>query len=84
MIVKIYSVRDKVAETFDQPIFGLNDGMMLRWFEDMVNGKNDQWSKHAEDYSLWCIGEFNNITGEIFPSKDPRAIGQAFEYRKAA
>lgn len=67
MILKMFSVYDTKAQFFGNPFFDQMSASAIRSFGDAVN-KNDptnNWYLHPEDYQLFCIGEFNNLTGEV-------------------
>lgn len=71
MIVKIYAVFDAKAACFGQPIFGQNEGTVVRDFSDAVldgSNKNNMWHRHPEDYSLFHIGDFDSLSGELLPT----------------
>lgn len=83
MIVKIYAVFDAKAAFFGQPFFGQNDGSAIRDFSDAVNdgsNPNNMWHKHPEDFSLFYLGDFDNLSGEITPIL-PRSLVTAAALR---
>ena len=63
--MKIYAIKDtKIG--YMNPFYLQNDGVAMREF---TNARNEQ-SKNAvntnpEDKELWCLGEFDDQTGEI-------------------
>lgn len=70
MKLKIFSVFDSKAAFFGNPFYEQHDASAIRAFSDAVAEKsnpNNMWAKHPEDFSLTCIGEFDNETGEIKP-----------------
>lgn len=64
---KVYAVQDAKAGMFNQPIFLLSDGEALRSFMDACQPGNDQsmLSRHPEDFNLFYIGEYDELTGEL-------------------
>jgi len=84
--MKIYTIRDQVAGFFIQPYTAPNDGVAKRMF---IAGLSDSFP-HRADYSLHCIGEFDDDTGQLTASEphlvlaglsvdsslDPRSIQQ--------
>ena len=60
----ICSVYDCKAEAWLTPMFLQARGQAVRIFSDAVNGDGDL-AKHPEDYTLFCIGEFDELKGSI-------------------
>lgn len=69
MTLNCYTVFDSVAGAYLQPMWFLNDGMALRSFTDMCMDEEHNFNRHAEDFSLFHIGEFNQVQGEFIPCK---------------
>lgn len=65
MITKIYSVFDAKAEAYLPPIFQRTHGEAIRSFESAVTQPDHQFHNHAEDYTLFHVGEFDDSTGAI-------------------
>ncbi len=71
MIFHIFAVHDSKAKAFLPPFLLPEVGMALRTFGDCVNdkrtpdGKRHQFAEHPEDYTLFKIGEFDNIAGMV-------------------
>lgn len=59
-VLQIFAVRDRQLDAFMQPWCGQSIGQAIRMFTDEVNNKEGQMHKHAADYDLYHIGEFNN------------------------
>ena len=78
--MKVYSVYDGKAQAFNQPFFMRTDGEVLRSFSEVVNEKGHQFNKHAGDYTLFQIGEFDEQSGMISPLNTPRSLGLALEF----
>lgn len=71
---KIYSIFDEKAEIFSTPFFQQNDAMAIRSFQDLANDPNSTVHKHPEDYKLYEIGHFEDLSGLIVPIDPPRFI----------
>jgi len=67
--MKIYSVRDKRANEYGQPMAMPTDAHAVRSFQQEVNrtDSNNMLNQYPEDFSLWHIGTFSPETGEIQP-----------------
>ena len=65
MKTKVYSIYDRTAQVFNTPFFQHNDGMAIRAFQDNVNSQDSVINKHPEQFSLHCLGEYDDQTGTI-------------------
>lgn len=78
MRLKVFSVRDSKAEAFMRPFFAPTRGMAMRSFSDAINGSDgDPLSKHPEDYCLFELGEFDEVSGELVKLDQPLSLGLA-------
>lgn len=67
-MLKIFAIYDKKSQAYATPNFFHHTGQCLRAFEDVVNDKNpNAMSAHPADYSIWQIGEFDDVTGVLTP-----------------
>jgi hypothetical protein len=81
MLLKIYSIFDSAASAYTQPFFMHNDALALRAFEDNVNAENNNIASHPDQFTLFCIGEYDDTSGAI-TSDVPRSLGNGQEYKK--
>lgn len=80
--MKIYAVHDLKAEAYLQPFFAGTDGLAIRMFQAAANDQEHQFWKYAEDYSLYCIGVWDESAGVVHAAaKTP--LGCAIQYREA-
>lgn len=76
MVLKMYSIFDSKLAAFSVPFYEHKDAVAIRKFTDAVNdgsNPNNQWFNHPEDFQLFFLGEFDDNTGELIPSK-PQAM----------
>lgn len=78
MIQKIFSIFDEKAEAFMQPFYCETSGVAIRHITDCLSNPDHQFSKHPSDYTLFNLGEFNNLDGSINHNK--KAIGNLVEF----
>lgn len=74
MIQKVCCVMDSALDAFMRPFFMPTTNMAVRTFVDEVNRAaedNPMW-KHPDDYTLHCLGEFDDQTGNF--SRDGAAV----------
>ena len=62
---KLYSIKDtKVG--FMNPFVSNNDGVAIRTFTNGANEpEKNAINTNPEDKELWCLGEFDDQTGEL-------------------
>lgn len=63
----IISVKDTVAEIFNDPRVEINAASAIRAFTNSIES-----SKSKDDFSLYIIGEFDTNNGEVYPSEPTR------------
>jgi len=75
----IYAVKDLAVQAFGQPFFVRAKGEALRSFQDEVNGRGNAQSAiaaHPEDYELYELGDYDDVSGILFP-KGPNLVARA-------
>lgn len=78
-IKQIFCIRDAKAEAFHQPFFSQTKGAAIRAISDYANEQNSPLNKHPEDYMLFHIGAFHEISGEIRGLDQPEPIISVLE-----
>ena len=65
--MKVYSIKDTKG-AFGAPFLAQNDQLAARNVKTSINGqKGIPESLYPEDFELWLIGEFDEVTGIIQP-----------------
>lgn len=82
MIKKIYTVYDAKAEFYATPFFARNNGEALRMFQEAANDKTITIGQYPEDYALFCIGEWDELSGVINLPTEFQSLGRAIDYVK--
>lgn len=80
MKLVVFSVYDSKAEAFLQPFFSQSRGTGLRSFSDAAQDENHGFSRHAADYTLFELGEFDQISGRMDQWDAPINLGTALQY----
>lgn len=60
-----FSVYDTAAEAYLTPFFLPQPAMAERVFRQMVNDPTHQFSQAPSDYTLFCVGEWDDQEGLI-------------------
>lgn len=72
------AVYDEALAAFMRPFFMQTIAQAVRSFHDEVKRPdgNDPMHKHPEDYKLYCLGEWDEETGEFKNQKQLIASGR--------
>lgn len=79
MKLLMFVVRDRAAEAFLQPMFFPNVATCLRAFRDAVNEEGHVFKKNVQDYSLYKIGEFDDVRGLVECGPEPEFVVSGIE-----
>ena len=80
MKINLYVIHDAVAAIYNKPFYLVNDQVALRSAGALAMDENSEISKHPEDYTMWCIGEYEDTTAEI-ETFEPRLIARFHELK---
>lgn len=75
--MKIFTIYDSKAEAFISPFYERSTGLAIRAFEDACNTPEHQFNKYPEDYTLFELGEFNELTAGFELKDSPQSLGLA-------
>ena len=79
VLMKICSVYDAKVGAYAQPMFCQSAGQALRTFQDIANDKEHPIGQHPEDYTLFELGTWDEVSGVITPHPARKALGQGHE-----
>ena len=82
MILRAYAVYDSKVEAYFPPFYSSTNASALREFSDKANTTNHPWCKHPEDFTLFCIGSYDDQLGTLTPMTPHVTLGKAIEYVK--
>ena len=80
-MVKVFTVYDSKAEAYLPPFYARSTGDAIRRFSDTANDVSHDFNKHAADFTLFEIGEFDELQGvfNLLPANISR--GCALDYK---
>lgn len=78
----IYTVYDSKALAFMQPFYSERHEVAQRHFAAAANDINTDIGRYSTDYTLFCIGEFDDQSGIITPLEQFQNLGLAASYLK--
>lgn len=81
MKLKMFSIYDSKVAAFNAPVFLRSTGEALRSFSDAVNKQGDLKS-HAEDYTFFELGLWDDQNARFELYDTPRSLGLALEFLK--
>lgn len=78
MIYQVFAVKDSKAAAFALPFFLPRMELAIRSFKDAVSDPKHEMHRHPEDYSLWCLGEYDDEKGAMLPV-EPLQVARAVD-----
>ncbi len=75
-----FSVHDSKVEAFVKPFFDVTRGSAIRAFSDAVNEEDSAFHRHAEDYTLFHVGSFDQELGVFEVFSAPVSLGNALTF----
>ena len=64
-VMRIFAIYDSKAEAYLQPFFSPTKATAIRSFTQAANDEKTDFYRFAEDYTLFEIGEWDPVGGEI-------------------
>ena len=75
MTLRLYTLHDSKANRFTHPMTMMNDGDAIRGFTTVLNTPNTSYNLYPDDFTLFAIGEFDELTGKITPFQIYDSLG---------
>lgn len=80
--LKMFVVRDSKADTYLLPFTARTHGEAERSFQKASLDPQSEISKFPEDYDLYYLGEYDELSGKISPESAPVHMIKAIELQK--
>lgn len=80
MKLNVYSIFDVKAQCYSNPFFMPHNGQALRAFSDLVCDEKSSINKHPEDYILYRLAEYDDVSGVFVGLKGPEFIANAVDF----
>lgn len=84
MIKKIYSIYDNAVGAYLPPFYMTANGEAIRGFTDVCNDETTQFNKNPQDFTLFELGEFDDLSCTFNLLDTPNSLGKANEFKIAA
>lgn len=81
MELKMFSVYDSKTEAYAAPFFFNSRGQAIRQFGDLANDPNSSLCKHAEDFTLFELGSFDDSNAMVLVTTHVN-LGKAIEFKQ--
>ena len=69
MLLYAYSLYDSKALTYSPPFYATAHGQAVRLVMDLASDSNTSVGRHPSDYTLYCVGQFNDALGVMLPAE---------------
>ena len=79
MLHKVFTVFDSKIGSYCAPFFLKARGEAIRSFVDTAQGKDSLISSHPEDFTLFELGEFDDLNATFVLHPTPISLGVAVE-----
>lgn len=78
-VLKLFTVRDNKAGTYGQPFALANRNVALRTLSGWVRNPESFISQYPDDFELFEVGDFDQMSGKLIPLPVPDYVGRASE-----
>jgi len=68
MLLNAYTLYDNKALTYSPPFYCSAHGQAVRLVMELAQDNNTTVGRHPSDFTLFCIGQFNDATGGLLPA----------------
>lgn len=65
MLLEIFSIKDKIINTYKTPFYAINRNEAIRLVRNAASDTNSLLHKNPEDFELYAVGIFDDETGKI-------------------
>lgn len=74
MLLNAYTLYDCKALTYSPPFYATAHGQAVRLTMDLANDLQTTVGRHPADFSLFCVGQWNDATGGLLPADNREHI----------
>lgn len=80
MKIQIFTVYDEKAKAYLPPFFMNQEGQARRTFGDCINSDKHNFGQHPSDYTLFCLGTFEDDDATHQLKSAPQSLGNGVEF----
>ena len=81
MLMYVFTVRDSKAEAYLNPFYVQNESLAVRAMKDCINDENHSFAKHIEDYALYALGTYDDVSGKFDLLDAPSHVANLVELK---
>lgn len=74
MITRMYVIYDSKSEMYNKPFHMVNEPTAIRAATDLVRDPNSEISKNPEDYAMFYIGNYDDLTATFELASAPICV----------
>lgn len=82
MKLRIFSVYDQKAQAFMPPFYVPRPEMAMRSFQECANDPAHQFFRSPADYTLYCLGTFDDDSAQFTLEAQPLNLGTALTVKR--
>lgn len=82
MIFQVMALYDSKARCYRPPFFVGHVDVGFRAVQNAVNQAEHELAKYAEDFSLWHMGEFDDVSGNFCLKPQPMNLGCILQLKR--
>lgn len=79
MLLNVFSIYDEKAQTYNTPQYLVHRGEAIRMLQSTLDNKDSMIAKYASDFTLYCLGTFDDNTGKFVGKSEPEFVVRATE-----
>lgn len=83
-ILKAFSILDSKAAAYGRPMFFPTDAMAVRSLADAVADEKSDLARHAPDFSMYCVGSFDEASGQLTSLSAPVYVAKCLDFVPAS
>lgn len=68
MISNAYTLYDSKSLTYSPPFYAPAHGSAIRMVMELTNDLSTTVGRHPADFTLYCLGRFDDQSGQLLPS----------------
>lgn len=77
MKLRIFSIYDEKAQAYNFPQYMKHNGEAIRALQNELDRKESMICKFPKDFSLYCLGEFDDNNGKFVGKSEPELVIRA-------
>ena len=80
---KVFLFKDEKSNTYGYPIVAQTRGMFVRDVQDELAKGQAVWARHAQDFAIYEIGEYDIAKGDICLYENKNCLGLVQDFKQS-